>query len=364
MSKNSRNQIIDGWRGLSVLLVILGHAFSYRFGVNIAPIRNVLHNPAELAANLLLRVVSSGGGLGVDFFFVISGYLITSLLIDEENKNGKISIRAFFVRRIFRIMPAFYLYFLTIFCLATWGPIVASPSAFMRSGLYVCNFSGFACSWWLAHTWSLSVEEQFYVCWPLLFFMLGSNRKTGIAGITAALVIGSWWYDFLAPFAHIAIGALAAVSLEARNCIVRIGKTPVLVGAALLLLMQPLAFPIPTVAWGLYWLKPMLIAILFFGTLSNPKGAKLFGNRYLASVGLVSYSLYLWQQFSLAPSVWGSGFTGATGLYADFPELMSVLFVPIALGSYQFVERPLIRVGHRISGRIVEEASHSVLTPV
>ena len=97
-----RNNLIDGWRGLSVLLVIAGHLVSFRFsdGVQPTPVHELVQSEAwlDLIRNIALRVCAPLGEIGVNFFFVISGYLITSL--------GKIRIAGFYIRRTFRIFPA------------------------------------------------------------------------------------------------------------------------------------------------------------------------------------------------------------------------------------------------------------------
>ena len=365
MASSNRNQIIDGWRGVSVILVLAGHAIGYRIGVDVEPIKNVLHSPADLFLNLLLRVAGSLGEVGVEFFFVISGYLITSLLFSEERKRGKISFKAFYVRRIFRISPAFYVYIIAVLCLTVWGPLVAKPEAFVRSSLYICNVSGFSCSWWLAHTWSLSVEEQFYLCWPILFALLGTRRKTGIAIIATALIIGSAWLDILLPFAHIAIGAAVALINSLKELITRLSSKGIVAVMAIILLVKPLTFPVPMISNLVFILQPILVSFILFGTLYNPSCSRFrifLSNKALVKVGLVSYSLYLWQQLSLAPNDWGGRSTGASGLYADYPVLTSLMFIPIAVISYNFLELPLIRYGHNISNKLLGERPPNLLT--
>lgn len=358
MGKDERNKLIDGWRGVSVLLVIVAHLFHYRLGLAdaIPPIRDVMGDPLLLAENLAKRLVPNLGGAGVNFFFVISGYLITSLLAAEEARNGAVSIRAFYVRRIFRIMPAFYLYLFTVLALRSGGMVLVNDDAFIRSGLYVCNLSGFGCSWWLAHTWSLSVEEQFYLCWPLAFVLLGHARLWSIHAIFIALVVGSFMFAELASFAYIAIGALVALSPSAKDWIAWVATTPVILFSVAVLLIEPLAFPVPILAKLLIAVKPILVALVFFGTLLNARGGPvrwLVSRRWLAEIGLFSYSLYLWQQLSLAPVAWNGQITGAEALYRNYPAIWGAAFIPAAILSYYLAERPLIKIGHRISTAIL-----------
>ena len=296
------------------------------------------------------------GETGVQFFFVISGFLITKLLGVEEDRNRKISIGAFYVRRIFRIMPAFYLYLLTVLVLRSGGMILANDDAFFRSGLYVCNLSGFKCSWWLAHTWSLSVEEQFYLIWPLAFVVLGRNRVKVIVCVLIALMIGSYSTSDITSFAHIAIGALFAISATVRHWVARFATTRVILIAGAVLFLKPLVFPIPQVANVIHAITPLLTALIFFGTVSKRGGPilQIVANPLLQKIGVVSYSVYLWQQLSLAPYSWGGSETGAALLYENHPAIMSLLFLPIAILSYFLVERPMIKIGHSVSGWIID----------
>ena len=362
-SSPGRNRVLDGWRGLSVLGVVIGHAVVYRYGSTIPPVSAVLHDPAGLIHNLVLRVVAELGEVGVNFFFVISGFLITGLLVAEEKRDGRISIIAFYIRRCFRIMPAFYLYMLVIFSLAVSGRVAVNSDAFVRSGLYVCNASGFKCSWWLAHTWSLSVEEQFYLFWPVVFIILRGNRIFGITAITAVAFVLSSIYEWAIPFASIAIGAMVALRQDVQNFIRAVARGPVLLAAGLLILVQPLLFPVPLLEQWLRLIQPFLVALVLFGTVfTSAEGfiQRFLSGTVLVSIGLVSYSLYLWQQISLAPLVWGGAETGSALLYSKWPFLTVTIFGPLAAGSYFFVERPFIKIGHRLSKTVQDRKTANI----
>jgi peptidoglycan/LPS O-acetylase OafA/YrhL len=352
-----RDKIIDGWRGLSVLLVVIGHAVSYRFAElwDVRPLHEDLWRPLSLLENITIRIAADCGDSGVQVFFMISGFLITKLLIAEQARTGTVSIGAFYVRRIFRIIPAFYFYLITIFLLYVGGAILMKDEAFIRSGLFICNLSGFKCSWWLAHTWSLSVEEQFYLVWPLAFVFLGKNRVPAVICVSVILIISSYFLLDLTSFAHISVGALIAISDRGRNLIGRLSPTPVILVAGAILAAKPLAFPLPHVARVIQVFSPLLTALVFFGTLHKCGGPllRVVSSRSLQKIGIFSYSIYLWQQLSLAPYTWGGADTGAGGLYERHPLLVSLVFVPFALLSYSLVERPLIKVGHNISRRII-----------
>src|SRR5215207_1252737 len=171
---------LDGLRALAVLGVLLYHA-----GVSWAP----------------------GGFLGVDAFFVLSGFLITSLLVDEWRKRGRIDFRAFWARRARRLLPALVL---VVVAVGAYALFVARPDELERirgdtfgSLLYVANWRQlFESSYFaqlstpspLRHTWSLGIEEQWYLVWPLalvLVLRVTAGRRWAVIGVIAALAIGS-----------------------------------------------------------------------------------------------------------------------------------------------------------------------------
>jgi peptidoglycan/LPS O-acetylase OafA/YrhL len=171
---------LDGLRALAVLGVLLYHA-----GVSWAP----------------------GGFLGVDAFFVLSGFLITSLLVDEWRKRGRIDLRAFWARRARRLLPALVL---VVIAVGAYALFVARPDELERirgdafgSLLYFANwrqlfessyFAQLATPSPLRHTWSLGIEEQWYLVWPLVLVLvlrMTGGRRWVVVGVTAALAIGS-----------------------------------------------------------------------------------------------------------------------------------------------------------------------------
>lgn len=359
-----RNRIIDGWRGISVTLVIISHLADYRLDLtgSILPIHAVIQNPLLLIQNLTFRLISPLGGVGVSFFFVISGFLITTLLINEQIRDKSVSISAFYIRRALRIFPAFLLYITIVLILKIYGLILVNNDAFIRSGLFICNISEFRCSWWLAHTWSLSVEEQFYLCWPLTFLILRDRKAFGISGILAALFLGALFINELGPFVYIALGALVAVSARARAWITAYSTTPIILIAAAVVVLEPLTFPVPGLEKAILAIRPVLIAIIFFGTLLTQRGGPilaLVSNRFVATIGLFSYSLYLWQQLSLAPVEWNGQLTGADVLYRYASTGQMFAFIPIAIASYYLAERPCMRIGRSLSKRLSKLPAHS-----
>ena len=142
---------LDGLRGLSILLVLWAH-ISRTHGF---PWATDSH------------VVASLGDLGVRVFFVISGYLITRLLLAERDKTGTVSLRGFYIRRVYRIFPAFYVFIGVIAALAWAGAITLEPGDLLHALTFSMNHH-IVKSWWVGHLWSLSVEEQFYLTWPAL----------------------------------------------------------------------------------------------------------------------------------------------------------------------------------------------------
>lgn len=169
-SKNTRSiPSLDGLRGVSILLVMLGHARGTRgFSSWIPPL------------------VTDHASLGVQIFFVISGYLITTLILDEERTTGKISLNLFYARRTIRIFPPLYLFLLCL-TIGLWTGMIELPRYnLLFAATYMMNFvpSGTG-TWVTGHLWSLSAEEQFYLVWPAAIRFAGRARALAFAAILA-----------------------------------------------------------------------------------------------------------------------------------------------------------------------------------
>ena len=139
------------------------------------------------------------GNLGVRVFFVISGFLITGLLLKEKERTGSISLRRFYARRTLRIFPAFYTFLAVIGICAAAGLIVVNKFDLLEAGTYIINyFPGYQHSHYVRHIWSLSVEEQFYLLWPCVLSFAGRRRGLMFAAafilIAPALRLLYWFF--------------------------------------------------------------------------------------------------------------------------------------------------------------------------
>ena len=172
---------LDGLRAASIFLVLLGHG-------------NLSIPYHGLVADHFWFFLSDGH-LGVTVFFVISGYLITYLLRREQEKTGRIDLRAFYLRRMLRIFPACYTFLIVLAVLVTLGIIPLSVTDLALSATYTWNYRFFTLpwnltahtsafapqSWYAGHLWSLSLEEQFYLVWPPLLVWVGLKRGLKVA---------------------------------------------------------------------------------------------------------------------------------------------------------------------------------------
>src|ERR1700727_634061 len=169
-SKSARNiPSLDGLRGVSILLVILGHA------------RRTRSFPSWIPS-----FATDHAALGVQIFFVIAGYLITTLLLDEERRTGTISLKLFYARRTIRIFPPFYL-FLLVLTVGVWTGMLQLPKYNLFFAVaYVMNFIPAEIGTWVTgHLWSLSAEEQFYLVWPAALKFAGKSRALSLAAVVA-----------------------------------------------------------------------------------------------------------------------------------------------------------------------------------
>ena len=338
---------LDGFRALSILIVILGHAkFSLGF-------------PAELKT--VLDWAGVDGSLGVRIFFVLSGFLITTLLIKEEVLTGRIDLKKFYSRRIFRIIPAFYVFIAILLLLnyfLAWGidwRLLASPA------LFLSNFSFLSSVYITGHTWSLAVEEQYYLLWPVLF------KKKKLAAIVLAVscfILSPLFHRFmhhipsikdalLIPFwiyaDAIFLGSLLAIVLskEVLNTEwIRKNKTVINVfGWITCFLIQSIIINHLTGFTGSIILKHiqiLVIALLITANIfrSNDLFSRFFNSAIMELIGKASYSLYLWQQLFLIPVV--VDFQNDK-VWTHFPVNIILVFATGFL-SYFFIEKIFLKM--------------------
>lgn len=309
---------LDGLRGIAILLVIASH-----FGVPFMP---------------------AGGWVGVEVFFVLSGFLITGVLVAELERTGGIRLGVFYVRRFRRLAPALLVMVAT----------VAAADALVTHGHKEIPALAAATYWsnWLRiagvdletlhHTWSLGVEEQFYLVWPVLLgiaWLLRGRRgalRLAVAIAAAALVwrVGLWLStgDLVRTFegtdvradALMAGAALALVGARART----FPRGTMAAGLGVLLLVSTLR---PGVTDGTLMQVVGMPAVIAVTLLLIVARSAALGWRPLAAVGRLSYSLYLWHY----PVMYA-----ASGLFGETPWWTIPLSVALAGLSYRFVEQP------------------------
>jgi len=325
----------------------------------------------------------SGGYVGVDVFFVISGYLITSLILVEK-EAGTFTLRNFYERRARRIIPA--LFFVTVACIVpAWLWMMPSQLRdFAQSVVALALFSSNILFWRkgdyflataddmpLLHTWSIAVEEQYYVVFPILMLLLWSIRRRrlialiAIAAATSLLLSEYGWRHhpganfYLAPTRawELMLGVLAAFYLHAYAHSNRtwLNQTASLGGFGLIIVAVTF-FDRNTPVPSLLALIPTLgtVLVICFGDKTTLVG-KLLSTRALVGIGLVSYSAYLWHHplFAFArirsldePGLW---------LYAT---LCAVTFV-LAYLTWKYVERPFRERRILSSGQVFSVAALS-----
>ena len=263
--------------------------------------------------------ISYLGPLGVNVFFVISGFLITTLCIKEKVATGNLSLRNFYVRRVFRILPVAYLYILVVIILnfvfklqlTVYNVVIA---VFFLSDISVIRFKF---DWNLAHFWSLSVEEQFYIFFPVLikkkfklfvFFVLTLPflvpfmfyLQSVIPSLNIALL--SSMLRFLNKFQAIAIGCLFSVLMFKGYF--KFGKLNFVITLASIFMIFHLKFD-AFVSLRSSFVN--LIISIFTGFIivnnvqyKNNPIFKILNFKPLGFIGILSYSIYIWQQLFLS----------------------------------------------------------------
>ena len=333
-----RIPVLDGMRGLAILLVISAHTFS---------------RPGPC-----LWLIP--GFFGVTIFMVLSGFLITRVMLADEERSGRLRLGRFYQRRAWRILPALYTFLLTVAMLSHAGIINAvTPQSWWAGALYVRNLFGGE-QQITEHLWSLGLEGQFYLVWPALFvstrrfrfpFTICAVLATSVLRFIAMHGGASWialgggfqadhvlYFNSFVRMDTFLMGAIFAMHPAKWTKSV----PPVLIAGVAL-------WPLPS--WGTVWCIPVisfLIAILICSLIENPRGfeSKLLSSKILGGLGTVSYSIYLWQQLFLVQN-------GVEALHWwSLPALAAV-----SAASYWLIERPALRmkdrdhIGDQLHGR-------------
>jgi len=331
---------LEGLRGLAIVPVVFFHVFD--------------RHP-------------KGGWLGVDLFFVLSGFLITTLLLEEHERHGTISLRAFYLRRALRLLPALWaMLAVTVTALAAAGMLGSAEASGAIAGFtYTSNFAGeFGVDLsYFRHLWSLAIEEQFYFAWPLLLILSLRHLKVRtVAILTCCLVVSVTLVRAVAfldmRFDSILIGCAASLALCLEPQIRRVATTPGVFFAAVGVLL----FLGLTVGWtgresGLFVLISasfsLAAAVVVVGALDGTGGALLRLARRLLTVtpllfvGRISYALYLWH-LPIQGLVNESSLPATMGTQPS-RLLIVILSVAVATCSYFFVEKPFLRQKRRLA---------------
>jgi len=320
---------LDGLRAISITLVVLSHLVRWR--------------------HISFQVAGGYGELGVHVFFVLSGYLITGILLREHERSSTIDLREFYVRRAFRIFPAAFLFIAVAATLywtqMRWYHIAAAV-------FYVANMD-VSRPWIFGHLWSLSIEEQFYLLWPFALKRWGRHKQTILlSAFMATPVLRCALYAFhvrggatgsLPVFAdQLAIGCLLAV-LSPRIPKIASWLAVIMLVAAISIPWFPAATPVRSL-FMLFILRPVLdicLAGLVLHVIQVPYRALNWAP--VAWLGRISYSLYLWQEL----------FCSNPALHFGYSLILPAL--GCACLSYYLVERPMLALRDRRRGALRAE---------
>lgn len=350
---------LDGIRALAILAVFFFHA--------------------EILAPGNLLFLFKGGFLGVDIFFVLSGFLITSLLIKEWERDDAISLKKFYLRRCLRLMPAYWTHLLILFLFSyALFPRAEAQKVYENNNLayaffYLTNwfrvFNGSFAAGPLNHAWSLAVEEQFYIFWPtiLWFFLRRRARRSFILLMTISLVIlsalqrASLWqieasvdrlyngFDTRIDCLLIGcvVGLMVSWNMVPKNVhALRVIKYLSLISLALIeYIVLSTTYNTPFLYLGGFTLFAVAVGILLMQMMTNPPASALALLEFppLVWIGRVSYALYLWHCAAL---IFISTFS-----WSLYPKLAAATMLAFALTalSYYIIEKPFLRFKEKLS---------------
>lgn len=332
---------LNGFRGISIILVVFYHL--------------------QLSDNYFYTTIFNGG-LGVNIFFVISGFLITSLCLKEKEVTGDLSLKKFYIRRFLRIFPLAYLYIGVVFLLNHFYSLNISWIQFLGSALYLMNFSysrNHDFTYYFSHYWSLSVEEQFYLLFPFILKISRDAFYYIIISIVFALPLLCTVQQFVPflnngivyglthyciKFQSIAVGCLfSLIAIKGTLNLGWLKQTKVAGNIGAIILMFGLQF---NEFYTLTSLYTNLVISLITGYLiisniipANDLIFKALNNKLISFIGTLSYGIYIWQQL----------FTGRDGKmpFNMYPyNVLGLIIIPLL--SYYLYERYFLKLKSKL----------------
>jgi peptidoglycan/LPS O-acetylase OafA/YrhL len=367
--RGGRIPSLDGVRAIAILLVLYSHAAIPG------------HSPFILAA-----IKGRCGFLGVQLFFVLSGFLITALMLRERERTGRVSRKGFYLRRALRILPAYAAYLALVAILPPMADNSLTAKDWFSALTYTVNFHSLPIPVAISHVWSLSVEEHFYLMWPLVL-AAGSLRAARCAALGCMVFCLGFrcigflvrpdagpWLDLwtVSRMDDIAVGcllALAALTPQWRERLDRMrGRLPVIASAiAMLALSQflgtrfgggrflsPPAFALACALSNT--INSCCIALLLWAAITRPIGLHgwFLNSRVMTGIGAISYSLYLWHVLFCDPE---------PGVINAFPQNILLMF-GAALLSYFLIEKRFLALKDRLASATGAPPHSTTLSPL
>ncbi|SDQ00381.1 Peptidoglycan/LPS O-acetylase OafA/YrhL, contains acyltransferase and SGNH-hydrolase domains [Mucilaginibacter sp. OK268] len=329
---------LNGLRGVAILIVVIGHL---TIGT---PFGNYFK-----------------GNAGVGIFYVLSGFLITTLLHKENILNGRVSFKNFYIRRALRILPVSYLFLIVLLILNVLLKLSISNVSFLTSFLYLRNLPIHTnnADWYNGHFYTLAVEEQFYLIFPVIIvFCFKHYIKIVCLIIVSIKVLGFLVYNNVGWFFSVKIIhnlSLLVVLLFGNDTI------SILIGTILSTLLFKGILPTDKVKSGFLFTLVLFVAAIIFRNSQLIENefittlifdlliatviylcfdestllSKILKNKVLMQIGTLSYSIYIWQQLFTQYQPWGHYFRYADSAWFNVP----VLFIVSYLSYYLFESR-------------------------
>ncbi len=365
---------LDTLRFFAAIMVVFHHVFDGWIGWYRIPGKLSDGAGGWSKTGEVVNTVSANATFGVDLFFLISGFLITYLLLREKNDTGKINLPRFYVRRILRIWPLYFFVVAITPFLVSWlrGSLTVPEPRYLPTMLFYNNFDTMSTQSWgfpFAHFWSICIEEHFYLVWPLLVLLVPVRRLPVVLVSVIALSVGfrawafyhsgnAWFAIYLHTLARIdvmAMGGLGAWLYFHRP--VAFSMPPYLrlfLFAALAFLFMYdgyNAWPDVFEACFKKFIYLALAGLLMANYIFSPTALFRFGPKHVFTyLGRCSYGIYIWGNI-LVPLVI------TKFMWRFFPEGNSYVYwlamvggtIGIAVISYELIEKPFLKLKSRFA---------------